>query len=311
VAVKTKTPQEAGVIDVGAAYIPPDAIPIYIGGKDKDGSDWNWGRLASSAGMSAADLIRFNYKTTIPEVVNFHLQRNCGCKVATADGKNYRFPGASPGIVYVPIINPILSFHRVPILPMEMRPGGPGMFAMTGVFQIHLQLNPALPDPTLYEYRQSIRGSAFRLNGAWTDGVWASTGILQMVSRYAFPIPGMPGGLDPVYFAEDGISDSASGNRHYGHRENGNHRRGSEIDEYKPGTLNGYSYMCSDRPGLEGPIVIGQRTTLKMDFVGEVVLFVKPVGSPRKILRTIAKRTWSYQCTRTVVSASPLVTVPY
>ncbi len=72
-----------------------------------------------------------------------------------------------------------------------------------------------------------------------------------------------------------------------------------------------YSYMCSDRPGLEGPIVIGQRPTLKMDFVGEVVLFDKPVFSPRKILRTIAKRTWSYQCTRTVVSASPLVTVPY
>lgn len=146
-AVKTKTPQEARVIDVGATYIPPDAIPVYIGGKDKEGNEWNWVRLASAAGMSAADLIRFNYKTTIPEVVNFYLQRNCGCTLATADGKNFRFPGASPGIVYIPFVNPILSFHWVPILPMEMRPhpNDPGRFAMTAVFQVHLQLNPALP----------------------------------------------------------------------------------------------------------------------------------------------------------------------
>lgn len=310
--VKIMTPLEAGIPDVGADYVPPDSMPMDISGKDVYGGDWNWGSLAKVAKMTAEDLIRFNYKTTKPEVVNFYLGRNCGCKLTTPDGKNYRFPTASPGIVYIPRITPVLSFYHIPIRPMEMLPGPtPGTFEMAAVFQVHLTLNPDLADPTLYEYRQMIRGSAFQQDGDWDGERWRPRGLPKPVgSRFIIPgTPGVPAGLLTTW-KEDGVT-AATGTRLYGHRENGNFSDGLEVDRYTPGPLDGYKYTAGDRPGLEGLIRIGQRTSLKIEFLGTVVRFDKAVGnSSRRIVETVAERKWSYNCERTVKIDVPLVPVP-
>lgn len=307
--VKMMTPLEAGIPDVGADYVPPDSMPLSVSDHDVYGADWNWGSVAKAARMTAEDVIRFNYKTTKPEVVNFYLQRNCGCKLTTPDGKNYRFPTASPGIVYIPRVSPILSFFHIPIRPMEMLPGlAPGTFEMAGVFQVHLTLNPDLPDPTLYEYRQMIKGTAFQQMGDWDGERWRPRGLPRSVA-HAFKIPGPFPGLQS-FWTEDGVTDAIA-NRHYGHRENGNHADGLEVDRYTPGPLDGYKYTAGDRPGLEGPIHVGERTSLRLEFLGTVVRFDKSVGnSSRKIVETVAERRWSYSCERTVKIDVPLVPVP-
>jgi len=305
---KILTPAQAKIADIGADYVPPGSMPLFVGDKDKDGKDWNWQSAAAFCGMTALDLIRFNYKTTIPEVVNFYLGRNCGCVKTTPDGKNYRFPGAKPGIIHIPKVPPILRFHHVPILPMEMRPHPTtaGMFEMAAYFNVDLMLNRRLPNPALYEYRQEIRGGGSVQEGTWSRDTWTSSGLPRQLPFTAFPIPG---GLR-TYWQEDGIA-SAEGNRHYGHRENGNYRSGAERDEYIGGPLTGYQYICTDRPMLSGFLVIGQRVSLWLDFIGSVVRFDKPPGgSGRKIVETVAKRHWSYRCTRTVKFDSPLVPVP-
>src|SRR5688572_15192892 len=190
--VKLKTPAEAKIPDVGPQYIPSGGVPFYIGGKDKHGNDWRWESAAAIHGMSALDLIRYNFNTTIPEVVNFYMGRNIGCVTVTPDGKNYRFPGAKPGVVYVPVILPIIRFLRVPILPMEMRPHPAisGPFEMVAYFTIDLQLNPKLPDPSLYEYREEIKGSGSFQQGAWSGETWTPRGPVRPIPFTAFPIPG-------------------------------------------------------------------------------------------------------------------------
>ncbi len=310
-AVKIQTPAEAKIPDVGQSYVPPGGVPLYVGGKDKHGNDWNWESVATACGMAALDLIRFNYKTTIPEVVNFYLERNCGCTAVTLDGKNYRFPGAKPGVIYMPAIPPLVRFLHTTVLPMEMRPHPTrrGRFEMAAYFTIDLKLNPKLPDPSLYEYRQEIRGSAFIREGAWSGETWTPTGASHQVPPTAFPVPGLPPGLQR-FWKEDGIVDPV-GDRFYGHRENGYYRLGAERDEYVGGPLTGDQYIGADRPGLEGDLVVGQRVSLSMDFIGSVVRFDKPPGEKgRRIVETVAKRHWSYDCARTVKFDSPLVPVP-
>jgi len=73
----------------------------------KDGDDWF--SVAKIAGMDAWTLIRFNYPTLPASTsqaaleVNWYLENYVGCKLLTADRKNYCFSSsANPGIVYVP-----------------------------------------------------------------------------------------------------------------------------------------------------------------------------------------------------------------
>jgi hypothetical protein len=324
--VKKMTPAEAKLVDVGINYVPNGGIPIYVGGLNVlTGQPHSWQSIADNQKISVQDLIRFNYQTTIPEVVNFYMERNCGCKVIAADGKNYRFVDAHPGFIYVPAFAPIVKLDHHTILPMDMRqhPTTPHKYQMKATFQVHLELNSKLEDPSLYEYRQEIRGSGFLQQGEWVGGLWRPKRIPARpgsplviappipIPPDTFPIPGVPGvpkGLLPNW-KEDGIVDG-SVTRLYGHRP-ADFVNGLEQDKYSPDKLNGHSYLLGDQPGLDGDKIEGLRVFLNMEFIGSVVRFDKMPGVPgRKIIETVAKRNWSYSCERKIKRVSPLNAVP-
>jgi hypothetical protein len=82
---------------VAQDYQPARSVPYRV----KDGDDWY--SVARLAGVSAKDLIAFNFKTTVPAEVNWYLRRNVGCCRETWDRKNWMFTSsASPGIIYLP-----------------------------------------------------------------------------------------------------------------------------------------------------------------------------------------------------------------
>lgn len=59
--------------------------------------------LARSCGLSWQELARFNWGTSIPNEINYHLRDFVGCTKRTRDGHNYIFDSADePGIVYLP-----------------------------------------------------------------------------------------------------------------------------------------------------------------------------------------------------------------
>ncbi|MDQ3684839.1 MAG: hypothetical protein M3430_04465, partial [Acidobacteriota bacterium] len=221
--VKKMTPAEAKLVDIGINFVPNGGIPIFVGGLNvKTGQPHSWQSIADNHKIHVQDLIRFNYQTTIPEVVNFYMERNCGCKVIAADGKNYRFLNAHPGFIYVPNFAPIVKFDHHTILPMDMRqhPTASANYQMKATFQVHLELNSKLDDPSLYEYRQEIRGGGFMQQGEWVGGgsLWRARQIPHPGGSFivappvpippdTFPIPGIPKGLLPNAWKEDGVTD--------------------------------------------------------------------------------------------------------
>jgi len=63
--------------------------------------------LAQRYGVSMDNIIYFNFKTHVPEEVNWYLNHYVGCKKTTRDGKNYMFSSGSKrgkrkGIIYIP-----------------------------------------------------------------------------------------------------------------------------------------------------------------------------------------------------------------
>ncbi len=57
-------------------------------------------------GWAAKDLIYYNFRTSDPREINWFLYHFVGCR-HTADGKNFTFRNASPGVI----------FTRRPIMP--------------------------------------------------------------------------------------------------------------------------------------------------------------------------------------------------
>jgi hypothetical protein len=53
--------------------------------------DDHWQKIANAIGIPAMDLIEFNFRTRIPETINWYLHYKVGCTLPTDDGKNYRF----------------------------------------------------------------------------------------------------------------------------------------------------------------------------------------------------------------------------
>lgn len=78
----------------------------------------NWGTLAKYYGYaSAADLIQYNFGTTVPQEVNWYLREHVGCNVATPDKKNWRFTdSASPGVIYIHADN-MAKVKPLPVAP--------------------------------------------------------------------------------------------------------------------------------------------------------------------------------------------------
>ncbi|QDT54358.1 hypothetical protein Pan44_23910 [Caulifigura coniformis] len=82
--------------------LPPDYTPTNysVAHRVKDGERWE--TLAKKYQVGVKTLIRFNFKTTIPDHVNWYLGLNVGCN-KTTDDLNWAFSdSAQPGIVYIP-----------------------------------------------------------------------------------------------------------------------------------------------------------------------------------------------------------------
>ncbi|MEO5859980.1 MAG: LysM peptidoglycan-binding domain-containing protein [Pyrinomonadaceae bacterium] len=81
--------------------IQKNALPNSTSYRVKDGD--NWQTIAAKAGVTPSDLIKFNFRTVVPEEVNWYLREYVGCNVKTPDGRNWRFSSsANPGILYIP-----------------------------------------------------------------------------------------------------------------------------------------------------------------------------------------------------------------
>ncbi|RYF30077.1 MAG: hypothetical protein EOO23_05970 [Comamonadaceae bacterium] len=65
----------------------------------------NWWSVAKFHHMAVWDLIAFNFKTRVPEEVNYYMRELIGCKFPSKDGYNYSFTGADPARnkIYVPL----------------------------------------------------------------------------------------------------------------------------------------------------------------------------------------------------------------
>lgn len=67
----------------------------------RDGESWD--SLAARYGVPARDIIMANFKTLVPEEVNWYLRNYVGCNKPTRDGNNWMFSSSAvPGIVQIP-----------------------------------------------------------------------------------------------------------------------------------------------------------------------------------------------------------------
>lgn len=89
--------------------------------KVRDGESWS--TLARAKGMDAWELIRYNFPGLPPAPataaleVNWYLQEYTGCKLLTADRKNYCFSAAaSPGEIWLPSRINTSIHHQVPVM---------------------------------------------------------------------------------------------------------------------------------------------------------------------------------------------------
>jgi len=97
-------------------YVPQGGTPYRV----KTNEDWY--SVAAAHGVSAQDLIYFNYQTHDPKEVNYYLRVNVGCVLATHDRLNWKFSSeANPGIIYVPLK---AGWHR-PSFPPAPHPKQP------------------------------------------------------------------------------------------------------------------------------------------------------------------------------------------
>lgn len=85
------------------ASTTPATFPPKNGTSYKVRSGDTWGTIASANGLSALDLIKFNFGTTVPAEVNWCLRTWIGCRRTTFDKKNWIFSDdANPGLIFVP-----------------------------------------------------------------------------------------------------------------------------------------------------------------------------------------------------------------
>ena len=103
------------VSPVAKTYTPPNGMKYKV----KDGDSWV--SLAASRGISAWDLVRYNYPGLPTDVrvaateVNWYLQEYVGCTKLTPNQRNYAFSSsATPGEVWLP--NPAAA---APVTPDE------------------------------------------------------------------------------------------------------------------------------------------------------------------------------------------------
>lgn len=83
----------------------------------------NWWKVSKKFNIDVWDLIDFNFKTRVPEEVNWYLRELVGCKKST-DGKNYAFAGADPSKskIYIPLQAPPKTWvDKLPVLKAQVQ----------------------------------------------------------------------------------------------------------------------------------------------------------------------------------------------
>jgi len=85
--------------------------------------------VAKKYGVPTELLIRHNFKTIDPAEINWYLREHVGCRLPTADGKNWRFSNtANPGLIYLPLS--ATAVKPTPVAPLNLTaPGSPEIVA--------------------------------------------------------------------------------------------------------------------------------------------------------------------------------------
>jgi hypothetical protein len=92
-----KPHERAPMIPLSKDYKPFPSKPYRV--KDLD----TWEEVAMRYNLPVDDLVYFNFRTNIPEEVNWYLRRNVGCIWPSPSGWNWTFEDARPGIIYLPL----------------------------------------------------------------------------------------------------------------------------------------------------------------------------------------------------------------
>jgi hypothetical protein len=95
---------------VPLTYRPPGSSEHHV----RTGE--NWEKVAARYGLTARNLIYYNFKTNVPQEVNWYLHWYVNCDTPTPDHFNWSFTdtahlGASPraGIIYVPLTEIVID----------------------------------------------------------------------------------------------------------------------------------------------------------------------------------------------------------
>lgn len=105
--VNVKTP--ASRVDKRGLWPPKDSKEVTLRFDD------NWWTVAKRERMDVWDLIDFNFKTRVPEEVNWYLRELLGCRVSFDNGKNYSFYNSTTRKIYAPISKGVIP----PSLPTK------------------------------------------------------------------------------------------------------------------------------------------------------------------------------------------------
>ena len=90
-------PPAALINVVTKGFVPPGGKPYRV--RDRD----DWHSLAAKYHINVMELIKFNFHTTDPGMVNWFLHFKVGCVKPTKNGLNWMFSDdADPGIIYFP-----------------------------------------------------------------------------------------------------------------------------------------------------------------------------------------------------------------
>ena len=100
-------PPHVDALDPKYEWEPKIKVPRHLtplnGVMFKVESGENFESYAAFAGMDVWKLIQYNFRTNVPQEVNWYLRNYTGCKKTTPDGKNFSFSdNADPGIIFFP-----------------------------------------------------------------------------------------------------------------------------------------------------------------------------------------------------------------
>ena len=170
---------------------------------------------------------------------------------------------------------------------------------MQGVFIVRLKLNPTLPDPSRYEYRQKIKGGAWSKRGEWA-------GSKSTAKPYAEWIPESDGfqvrsegvlgkGLYMNHWKEDGQLVKGTAER-FGYRAKEKTVKPGLLDVYVP-NQSGHQYELKDTFGIsrKTAYVKGARLWITLNYLGCVIDNTRPADD-----QIVFSRQWNYQCEDTL-----------